>query len=320
MPIYSIIGGIGDLGGAILKREERLQDVPASISAVTGGALAQRGIANVRDLSKAVPNLVWGEFAGTALVTIRGVGSNIDSGITEPTVAMYVDGLALPRSTMAMMRTVDLERVEVLRGPQGTLYGRNATGGAINLISARPTREFAAKVEGSTGSRDAWGVNGFVSGPVADGVFVRASGGREKQDGYVKVLNTGQRLAGVDAIYGRLALLLEPTSDVSVDLALRYEKNKAAVGFQQQLSPSTLLPPGTYTTEPNRFLADGPFSGLKETFVASGGITWNVSDTLTVKSLTGYIDHRSQDAYECDVSLLHIYNYPNFNRSSKSFS
>ncbi|HKQ85127.1 MAG TPA: Plug domain-containing protein, partial [Steroidobacteraceae bacterium] len=101
-----------------LKRGENLQDTAASISAVSGEALMDRGLVNLADLSKAVPNLNWGEHFGTTMITIRGVGSTVDSGITEPTVAMYVDGVFIPRSTMSTLRAVDLQRVEVLRGPQ----------------------------------------------------------------------------------------------------------------------------------------------------------------------------------------------------------
>jgi iron complex outermembrane receptor protein len=311
----------GDIVVTALKRDQRLQDIPASISAVSGEALSDRGITNVRDLTRAVPNLVWGEYVGTTLITIRGVGSNVETGVTEPTVALYVDGVALPRPTMAAVRAVDLERVEVLRGPQGTLYGRNATGGAINFISARPSRSFDAKVELSTGSRDAWGIDGYVSVPLSDGFYVRVSGGREKQDGYVRVLNTGQRLNGVDAVYGRIAALIEPTSNLSLDLSLRYEKNSAPVAYQQQQSPSAIDPsPGGSINEPNKIIANVRFGSRRETLVASGALAWTVSDTLTVKSLTGYIDHRSHDRYDADNTIQPFYFTSDFDRPSKSFS
>jgi iron complex outermembrane recepter protein len=158
---------------------------------------------------------------------------------------------------------------------------------------------------------------------LADGVYFRISAGREKQDGYVKVLNTGQRLQGVDATFGRLALLLEPSSDVTVDLSVRYERNEAAVGYQQNISLSdfeTGFGPGVATSEPNRFLANQRFTGRKETFIASGTAAWNISDSLSFKSLTGYIDHRSHDRYDADASTVPFFFVPDFNRPSKSFS
>ncbi|SEH19231.1 iron complex outermembrane recepter protein [Sphingopyxis sp. YR583] len=312
--------GDGDIVVTALKRSQSLQDVPASISAVSGDDLSAKGLSDIRDIAKVIPNLNWGEHFGTTLITIRGAGSNVDSGATEPTVALYVDGIYLPRSDMATFRAVDLDRVEVLRGPQGTLYGRNATGGAINFVSQQPTEELTGKIEVSTGSRDAIGVNGYVSGSIAPGVAVRVSGGREKQDGYVRVLNTGQQLNGVDTIYGRFALAIEPVgSDLRNETSLRYERNKAAVAYQQAIGP-LVFPAVTYIAEPNKILADGPFGGRRETFIASNVLTWEASDDLTIKSLTGYIDHNSHAAVDADGSLVRFQDVFDFVRTSKSIS
>lgn len=303
-----------------LKRSQSLQDVPASISAISGDDLAAQGLSDLRDIAKVIPNLNWGEHFGTTLITIRGAGSNVDSGATEPTVALYVDGIYLPRSDMATFRAVDLERVEVLRGPQGTLYGRNATGGAVNFISQQPTEELSGKIEVSTGSRDAIGVNGYISGSIAPGIAVRISGGREKQDGYVRVLNTGQQLNGVDTIYGRFALAIEPVgSDIRNETSIRYERNKSAVAYQQAIGP-LVFPAATFIAEPNKILADGPFGGRRETFIASNLLSWEASDDLTIKSLTGYIDHNSHAAVDADGSLVRFQDVFDFVRTSKSIS
>lgn len=310
----------GEIVVTALKRSQSVQAVPASIAAVSGEELGQKGLSDIRDLSRVVPNLNWGEHFGTTLITIRGAGSSVDSGATEPTVALYVDGIYLPRSDMATFRAVDLERVEVLRGPQGTLYGRNAAGGAVNFVSQAPTKDFTGKVELSTGSRDAWGASGYVSGAIAPGISVRLSGGREKQDGYVKVLNTGQKLNGVNTVYGRLAVAIEPDgSDVRNETSLRYEKNKAAVAYQQPIGPM-VFPAATYTTVPNRILSDDPYSGQRETFIASNVLTWKASDSVTIKSLTGYIDHNSHAEVDDDGSLVPFQYTPDFVRTSKSFS
>ncbi|MGL3820186.1 TonB-dependent receptor [Sphingopyxis sp. R3-92] len=314
------IRGDGDIVVTALKRSQSLQDVPASISAVSGEDLATKGLSDIRDLSKVIPNLNWGEHFGTTLITIRGAGSNVDSGATEPTVALYVDGIYLPRSDMATFRAVDLDRVEVLRGPQGTLYGRNAAGGAINFVSQQPTEELTGKIEVSTGSRDAIGVNGYISGAIAPGISVRVSGGREKQDGYVRVLNTGQQLNGVDTVYGRFALAIEPAgSAFRNETSIRYERNKAAVAYQQAIGPLA-FPASTFIAEPNKILADGPFGGRRETLIASNILTWEASDDLTIKSLTGYIDHNSHAAVDADGSLVRFQDVFDFARTSESIS
>ncbi|HKP80110.1 MAG TPA: TonB-dependent receptor [Phenylobacterium sp.] len=319
-------GGTGEAGTVdevvvtALKREANLQDIPASISAISAQSMAERGISDVRDLAKLVPNLNWGEHFGTTLVTIRGVGSNVDSGVTEPTVAMYVDGVFLPRSTMATLRAVDLDRVEVLRGPQGTLYGRNATGGAINFVSAAPTKAFQGGLNLSAGGRDAWGVSGFVSGPVAPGFLVRLSAGREKQDGYVKVLNTGQRLNGVDARYARGAIRFQPSDELQFDVALRYDKDTSANAYQQLLEPSPLAPPSGQTSAPDRIRADSPYAGLSRTIIASGGLTWTPNEALTIRTVSGYVDHKSDVAVDADATTTPFYSVPHFPRPSKSYS
>lgn len=177
-----------------MKRSQNLQDIPAAVSAVSGEALQARGLVDVQTITQAVPSVNFGQHAGTTLISIRGVGSTVDSGVTEPTVATYVDGVFMPRATMGFLRAVDLDRIEVLRGPQGTLYGRNATGGAINFISAAPTRTLSAGINLSAGSRQMFGASGFVSGPLSDTVLVRLSGGHEEDDGFVKLLPNKGRI------------------------------------------------------------------------------------------------------------------------------
>lgn len=310
----------GEIVVTALKRSQSVQEVPASISAVAGDSLARQGLNDLRDISRVVPNLNWGEHFGTTLITIRGAGSNVDSGATEPTVALYVDGIYLPRSDMATFRAVDLDRVEVLRGPQGTLYGRNAAGGAVNFISQKPTDHFTGKVEVSTGSRKAFGINGYISGPLAPGISVRLSGGHEEQDGYVTVVNTGQKLNGVDTNYARLAVLIAPEgSSFTDEMSVRYEKNKAAVAYQQPIGPM-VFPAVTYTSEPNKILADDHYSGERRTIIASNSLTVEASDNLTIKALTGYIDHVSHAEVDADGSLVPFQYVPDFVRKSKSFS
>jgi iron complex outermembrane receptor protein len=302
-----------------LKQSQSLQDVPAAVSAIDAEALTARGAAGVEAISQMVPNLNFGTHAGTSLVTIRGVGSTVDSGITEPTVAMYVDGVFLPRATMSTLRAVDLERVEVLRGPQGTLYGRNATGGAINFISAAPTRDFTGQVNLSTGSRSAYGVSGYASGALAEGVMFRLSGGREKQDGYVKVFPSGQKLDGTDVAYGRAALRLEPTSALTVELSARYEVADAANAYQQLLTP-TVLPGAVQTTEVNRLDADQPFRMKAETLVLAGTATWKISDDISLKSVTSYVDHKSKVDFDADSTTYDGFNALAFSRPSESYA
>jgi iron complex outermembrane receptor protein len=311
---------VGEVVVTALKRRDTVQKVAASITAVSGDTLARNGVQDTRDLSKVIPNLSWGEHFGTTEVFIRGIGTSVDSGITEPTVAMYVDGIYLPRTDMATLRAVDLDRVEVLRGPQGTLYGRNATGGAINFISLEPSHTFEAGITASGGSRSAYGVNGYISGPIAPNLYARLSGGYDFQDGYVTVLNTGQKLNGVNDTFARFALKYDPTSNVSAEMSIRYDRDIAPNAYQEYLAPTSALPSAYYTDAPNKILADYPFSEKNQTWIAAATINWAISDSLKIRSLTGYIDHISSDGVDDDNSLLPIEYSADFVRPSRSIS
>lgn len=314
--------GISEMVVTATKRGVNVQDVPASISALGEEDLANRGVLDVEGLAQAVPNMDFGIHDGATFITIRGVGSTINSGVTEPTVASYVDGIYLPRPTMALLRAVDLERVEVLRGPQGTLYGRNATGGAVNFVAAAPSEEFTGGVNVSTGSRSAFGASGFVSGAIADGLQLRLSAGREGHQSYLRVLPNG-KTDSVDVTYGRAALRFEPNDDLSVDVAFRYEKDEGADTYQQMLSLSSspLLPPGTLqTSEENRTAADAPFGLEIESRIASATVNWAISDAVSVRSITGYIDHTATLDFDADGTGYAFFTAENFERPSESFS
>jgi iron complex outermembrane receptor protein len=303
------------------KRGENVQDIPAAVSSLSGEQLSERGVTNVEQLSHVVPNLNFGLHAGATFVTIRGVGSTINSGVTETTVASYVDGLYLPRATMGSLQQVDLERVEVLRGPQGTLYGRNATGGAVNFISRAPTREFSGEANLLAGSRDNYGVSAFVSGPMTESVLFRLSGGYNEHDSYLKVI-PGDHSTNVSAAYVRGAVRLEPTENLSIDLSVKYERDKGADTYQQAFTlPTVPLPPGTLVTiEPNRTAADFPFSQDLKTLILNGTVSYRLSDAISIRSVTGYIDHKATTSFDGDNTSFALQAALDFERPSEAFS
>lgn len=300
-----------------MKRSENLQDIPAAVSAISGEALQARGLVDVQTLTQAVPSVNFGQHAGTTLISIRGVGSTVDSGVTEPTVATYIDGVFMPRATMGFLRAVDLDRVEVLRGPQGTLYGRNATGGAINFISAAPTRTLSAGVNLSAGSRQMFGASGFVSGPLSETVLVRLSGGHEEDGGFVKLLPNKGRIGNTNVDYVRGAIRFEPSSTFSLDLSARYEQLDGANAFQQLLTPSAL--PVPQSTIPNEIYGDAPYATHVKTFVVAGTMNWAISDTVSLKSVTSYVDHKSSVDFDADATDVPGLYVTDFSRPSKSF-
>src|SRR5271168_86282 len=128
------------------KREQSIQDVPAAISALDAEQIWTRGILDVQDLQFQTPDFQAGNTVGITQIAIRGVGMNLIDVTTQPGVAVYVDGIYQARTAATGLDQIDLQRIEVLRGAQGTLYGRNATGGAVNFITASPSDQFEAQV------------------------------------------------------------------------------------------------------------------------------------------------------------------------------
>ena len=163
------------------KREETVQDIAVAVTAVTAQAKEQLGIISVTDLTNVTPGLSY--TPGNERITLRGIGRLTNSFGADPGVANYNDGIYTPFAVMAGKDSLLIQRVEVLRGPQGTLYGRNAIGGAINTISRRPTDEFTTDFKLGLGSYDYRNIVAAVSGPITDSLRYRVAGQREQRNG-----------------------------------------------------------------------------------------------------------------------------------------
>ena len=157
---------IGDIVVTALKRETILQRTPDAITALSGDALASKGADRPADLTTAVPNLSFSSNFGISQIFIRSIGNNFCTPGDDPGVAFYNDGAYVSDQEATDVALFDVERVEVLRGPQGALYGRNATGGAINVISAPPTSTFQGQVGVVAGDYGRVEGSGFLSGPL----------------------------------------------------------------------------------------------------------------------------------------------------------
>lgn len=186
-------------GGIIVtarKREESLLDIPVAATAITGDTIERKGLVSLKDVATLTPSLnINSDGAGRAFIAIRGVGTTLIDTV-QPGVGIFVDGIYQPNTSYLNNPMTDVERVEVLRGPQGTLYGKNTLGGAINVISRQPSNEFQLKAVGSyAGTDHAWTAGASVSGPIVeDRIQARVAYAHQEQDGFVR--NT---LIGVDA-------------------------------------------------------------------------------------------------------------------------
>ena len=183
------------------RRSERLQDTPISMSAFTSAAIERLGVSNLQQLAEFAPNVRFDFTApisgasDAAGVFIRGIGQSDFALTTEAGVGTYVDGVYMSRSLGGVLDVLDIERMEVLRGPQGTLFGRNTIGGAINIISARPGDEFGGDADVSVGSFNRLHLRASVNLPVSDAVKLRLAASSKSRDGYVHgIYNVGSEL------------------------------------------------------------------------------------------------------------------------------
>lgn len=211
------------------RREASIRETPTAISAYSGQQLAKEHVETFADLATQTPNLQLGSNGANTNIAIRGIGTNLQLAGSDPGVAFHLDGVYVAEPALALLNFLDVSRVEVLRGPQGTLFGRNATGGAINIISNTPTADPAIGLDGSAGWPAGEHVSGFASGPLTgDGALLgRASFEQTYQRGAVKNLSAQgpRRLDGKDAYAGRLQLEWRPSGELSLRLQADDERS-----------------------------------------------------------------------------------------------
>ncbi len=215
------------------KREESLQRTPISISAFTAEGLEARAVTQIDEIATFTPNLTFQNnpsFGGSnsaAAIFIRGVGQADFLPTVDPGVGLYVDGVYIARSVGAVLDILDFERVEVLRGPQGTLFGRNTIGGAISITTRKPEDDLWAEGAVTVGS-DGWiDVKASVNVPLSDEFFARVTGASFNQHGYVKLVDQdGRKLGDDDTLAGRVAFRWEPSAKVTFDLAFDITRDR----------------------------------------------------------------------------------------------
>jgi outer membrane receptor protein involved in Fe transport len=221
------------------KREESINSVPMSIAAFTGDKLQQMGINSVADLVKVASGFRYSEGNnGTPIYSIRGIGFNETSLGALPNVPVYVDEVPIAFPIMTRGIALDLERVEVLKGPQGTLFGQSATGGAINYIAAKPTDAFQSAITAGYGRFNDASLDGFLSGPIAGTVTARLSFSAERADPWQYSETTGQKLGRRSKLAGRLLVNWQPIE--SLKLAFNF------TGTQDKSDPQALQYSGYY--------------------------------------------------------------------------
>ncbi len=208
------------------KREERAQDIPIAISAFSGDSIAARGIDKVDGIAGFTPNMTFqnnpsfGGAGSSAAIYIRGIGQKEFLPTTEPGVGVYVDGVYVARSVDALLDLVDVERVEILRGPQGTLFGRNTIGGALSITTRKPDDRLGMTGQITGGRYNRIDVKAAANVPLTDTLYAKVSAASFHRDGYVTHLADGRKLGNVGTLTGRVDLRWKASPALDVNLSL----------------------------------------------------------------------------------------------------
>lgn len=314
------------------KRAENVRNVPMSITAASGDQLRTLGISSAADLSKIVSGFQFNYSSyGAPVFTIRGVGFQDTALAASPTVSVYVDEFARPFSIEAIDASLDVARVEVLKGPQGTLYGQNATGGAINYVTNKPTKQFEAGVHASYGRFNTVKADGYVSGPISDTLGYRLALDYTNSGPWQKSYTQNAELGRDEKYSGRLSLQWQPTSDLDVLLAGTFflDRSETQAPQLQKIvvqNPQTPLSPGylAYPLAPennraadwsqciNASPTENPANcvALKRHnnfFTGSLRIDYHLSPDFKVSSLTSYQSFKRNEPLELDATTYRNY-------------
>ena len=283
------------------KREQNLQDVPISINAFDLEALEKNRISGIEDIAKFSPGVYTtpnpADETGVR-VNIRGIGTFDPQIGQDSRTAIYVDGVYYGRTQGLAFDSPDLGRVEILKGPQGTLYGRNSVSGAVNIISAAPdSSELSGAIDGEYGNFDHVKVKGHINAPIGENAAFRISGLYSDTGGWVENTGAGEDFAATERLGGRAALRFEPTDALTLDLAADYTNTQSTPLFHQAL-PGTANPGSLFaaaiTPSPDLSRQDEVQSfapierGETEIFGISGIANYSVNETDDLKLTLAY--------------------------------
>ncbi len=318
------------------RRSERLQDVPIAVTSVSSAQLARAHIDNASRLQFVTPGFTWGQQGSDSFPAIRGVRTSLVSAQNDPVIGFFIDGIYQSRTQQQSIPLFDLNRVEVQRGPQGTLYGRNTFGGNLSVVTNLPTQTFSTAVNAEYGNYNQVKVDGYVNVPISDTLSVRVAAVHMSHDGYVLSSTTPSvALADENEDAERIALKWDPTSqlDVVVHAGL-WDRQDAGAGSYGYKVAGTLINPATgyqsangvpYAVNPSVHNGTDFVHGVDIGLPVTGGPytnDWNyepfehivekyVSDTVSynlgpvvLRSITGYTSFRAHRSADNDQSSI----------------
>ena len=261
---------LGSIVVTAQRREESINDVPMSIQAFGEDTLDALRVDSVDDLQTVVPSFsVSQSYQGVPTYTLRGIGFNTINLSATSTVGTYVDEVAYPFPFMNSGPVFDVERIEVLKGPQGTLFGRNTTAGLINMVTNKPSDEFEAQVSADVGNYDTWNLEGMLNLPLSDKAQARFAIRSENSDeGWQESISRGEDRGTKDKLGFRAALALQPTENLDIDVSYNGWRNTSdtiggqAIGLTPNTDPTFTVPGTSGPSTTSLFNAVDPVTGL----------------------------------------------------------
>jgi len=347
----------GEIIVTATRRASPLSDVPIAVSAVTAQSLQNSGANDIRQLNQLAPSLLVSSTGSEAngAARIRGVGTVGDNPGLESSVAVFIDGVYRSRTGAGLTDLGEIERVEVLRGPQGTLFGRNASAGLLNIVSKAPEFQWGGSAEVSFGNYEYWRAAARITGPLSEGVAASIDGVYSRRDGFLNIVEPGGAKIGDtndrNRYFLRGQLLFEPTSDLSIRLIGDYtNRDESCCGAvfidtaeEVGSGPSsytrnetnriatilgalgTVFPNGpTYDQNPYRrnisITPGREYVSDLEDWGISGEINYDLGDAK-ITSITAYRDYKSADHGDYDYATADLlYRDPDTYRQFRTFS
>lgn len=291
----------GDIVVTAQQREQRLVDVPLPVTALSGEILDTFKIQGMGELSLYTPGLlVQEQSVQRSGFNLRGITADDSSPVAEPTISIFVDGIDNSRQSGAVSELIDVANVQVIRGPQGTLFGRGSVIGVLSIETQRPKNDFEASISAEVGTLNLYNITGMLNAPlVRDRLAVRGVVRFKRRDGDVdNVAIPGGKLNGIDTFYGRGSIRFTPTERITSDLIFTYqEDHPPATQFKSIVVPAT----GGDTDPYSPAAQDRPDAGIDRVVF---GITWDnrfeLSDDLNLRSFTGYRRVKAAERWDGD--------------------
>ncbi|WP_286829912.1 MULTISPECIES: TonB-dependent receptor [Kordiimonas] len=303
-------------------RKESLQNLSVSISAVTGETLERSGVGNARDIEHMVPNLVFGNTGtdGETFVGMRGVGDFSRNIGFDTRVGVYLDGVYVGQSLAINQAMADVQHVEVLRGPQGTLFGKNTSSGVINVVSRDPGYEFEGSIKAETGNFGMYQGTAILNVPISDGkAAARIVLTGKHRDGYVKNLYNDKDLLSEDYYGGRVKLLVEPSEKLTLKFSGDFNASRPNILFLEPSAPNGF---GGYVGAPEvrEVTQDVDLKDELDGYGMSMQADYQFDSGMVLTSITGYRHAERLTVSDEDASPLDFIDADHFEDSFNHFS